>query len=911
MIARALAALFLSLPGLARAQTRTGHFRLAIIEDNPPRFSFFLAQPIEALSKKDAAELVIKNVHILPCYYSGGDYRFRVPESSADASSGSVAAAVLRTGAGLAFVYPPEPDLIASLAAAAENPQTYGRPWSVSFTTSPASLFQSPAPGGIVLSAFVNPGKSVSTIWHQTAASIYDLSWRGRKVRVLVVGKSFGGLGRQASVLAEAAKNGPFIGVARGEVFGGVLSEAHGAALAEDLAHMGLRYSGVGYAELRDWGALMRYRAKHPRGIEFISANIVYSSAPETTVFPDHAVVDAGSLRVVLAAVTPPATERYLKENGLSNMKITDPIAALYARVPQWRKDGDAVVLLTEMDGGTEALADEAAGVDLILARDRSTPDHAEPPPESVFSQNGRRPFDPPLGVVDSYETSVDFIDADLAVRRGLSDWTVRVRHRILDASVPSDPGYPEFDPENYGIGFSTQAALIPPEGSIFPNRPSMYLSDREFWTLAASLSAARTHSELSLLWIWPLTVRVEASAPIPESVVRAWLRTNSAMEILYLKGSDILPLLARIKRQAARDAEHLPANDALQFTAGGLDKTGGIQGRSISEDETYRVAIPVTLADALGLQNRKSTPLPENLDALVLAALRARAGGAPALYRAWAEGRSTSKAGLWLVNFRDVSLNLQNTQVVNNGPFSQVPDSRIQGYNQMLLGGDIKVDADYFRSVYKWSNTLEMDYAKSRLEPPGQTPVTNTSANDITALTTLTRKAGGVSQAWMGKSWGPSIGLEYDGQFAPPPGLPQQNTYSLYPGVQFYDGTWLSSWELSGVLLRNQARVPQNTQYGLHTRAILSHAWGAATLQGELYANYSFLTAKDSPQDLRLQSDADIKLSIPITDALNIAPFIDVYVFGLKVAPEWGYSAMTGISLQFSRLWKPQYQPL
>ena len=911
MIARALAALFFCLPGAARAQTRQGHFRLALIEDNPPRFSFFLAQPIEALSKKKAPELEIKNVQILPCYYSGGDYRFRVPENGADVSSGAVPAAVLMTGSGLAFVYPPEPGLIAALGAAAQNPRTYGRPWSVSFTTSATILSRSPAPYGAVLTAFVNPGKTMSTIWHETAASIYDLSWQGRPVRVLVVGKSFGGLGRQASVLAAAAKKGSFIGVARGEVFGGVLSEAHGAALADDLAAMGLRYSGVGYAELRDWKALTRYRAQNPGGIQFLSANIVYSSAPKTTVFPDHAVLDVDGLRVVLAAVTPPATARYLKENHVSNMEITDPIKAVYAHAAEWRGDGDAVVLLAEMDGGEEGLADDASGVDLILARDHSAPDHAEPPPDAVFSQEGRRPFDPPLGVVDAYETSVDFIDADVKILRGHSDWTARVTHQILDDAVPAAPGYPEFNPESYGIGFSTQAALIPPARDIFRDRPAMFLSAREFWTMAASLAAARTHSELSFLWIWPLPVRVDGSAPIPESVARAWLRTDSAMEILYLNGSDITPLLDRVKRQAERDEENLPANDALRFTVGGLDQSGGIQGRDISDGEVYRVAIPVTLADALGLQDRKGRPLSDNLDALVLSALKARAGSPPEFYRDWAEGRASANGGLWLVNFRDVSLNLQNTQVVNNGPFGQVPDSRIQGYNQLVLGGDLKVDANYFQGIYKWSNTLEMDYAKSRLEPPGQTPITNTSADDITALTTLTRKAGAVSQAWLGKSWGPSLGLEYDGQFAPSPGLPQQNTYSLYPGVQFYNGTWLSSWEFSGVLMRNQARVPQNTQYGLHTRAILSHGWGAATLQGEVYVNYSFLTPKDSPQDLRLQSDANLKLSIPLTDSLNIAPFIDIYVFGLKIAPKWGYSAMTGISLQFSRLWKPQYQPL
>ena len=41
----------------------------------------------------------------------------------------------------------------------------------------------------------------------------------------------------------------------------------------------------------------------------------------------------------------------------------------------------------------------------------------------------------------------------------------------------------------------------------------------------------------------------------------------------------------------------------------------------------------------------------------------------------------------------------------------------------------------------------------------------------------------------------------------------------------------------------------------------------------------------------------------------LILAPFIDVEWFELKVQPSWGYSIMTGVSIGFSRLWKPQYE--
>jgi hypothetical protein len=79
--------------------------------------------------------------------------------------------------------------------------------------------------------------------------------------------------------------------------------------------------------------------------------------------------------------------------------------------------------------------------------------------------------------------------------------------------------------------------------------------------------------------------------------------------------------------------------------------------------------------------------------------------------------------------------------------------------------------------------------------------------------------------------------------------------------------------------------------------------------LEGEAWANYFFLTDHDQSQSLRWESDVNIKLHIPIRKYLTIAPFIDFYTFALKTQPLWGYSAMTGVSIGFSRVWKPQYE--
>jgi hypothetical protein len=206
------------------------------------------------------------------------------------------------------------------------------------------------------------------------------------------------------------------------------------------------------------------------------------------------------------------------------------------------------------------------------------------------------------------------------------------------------------------------------------------------------------------------------------------------------------------------------------------------------------------------------------------------------------------------------------------------------------------------------------MEYARSRLHPRNEPPVENTTANRIMALTTGTRRVGSFSEHWLASSWGPSLGLEYEGQFEATPGLRRKNIYSALPGLQFYDGTWIKSMEVSGNVKRDMSRDPPNTQLGLHTRWVLSHGFGPAapvrpSLDGEFYTNYFFLTHTDTAQDLRVEGDVELKLRLPIRRYLSIAPFFDFYFFELKTQPLWGYSAMTGITIGFSRIWKPRYE--
>jgi len=378
--------------------------------------------------------------------------------------------------------------------------------------------------------------------------------------------------------------------------------------------------------------------------------------------------------------------------------------------------------------------------------------------------------------------------------------------------------------------------------------------------------------------------------------------------------------LIAESQAQKDREDKGLPIGDQIRYTFAGLDKDGKLHGAAIEGGDLYKIATSQILAEALGLSSESGAPRPvgKNVDEAVLEALRKRRDSSDDAYRDWMAGLPAADRGFWKVNFRDAGLTINETKVVRSDAFDGVPNSRIQGFDQLTVGYTFKADADYLRGPYKWSNTLELEYARTRVAPRGQPVVTNTTANRIMGLTTGTRRAGAISEKWLAQSWGPSLGFEYDGQFQADPGLRRKSIYSVLPGLQFYDGSFIRTLELSGNIKRDESREPANTQAGLHFRALFSKSIGQTSVtgapidvQGEVYANYFFLTHTDTAQDLRVEGDANLKLNIPIRKYLTIAPFVDYYVFEWKLAPVWGYSAMTGVQIGFSRLWKPQYEPL
>ncbi len=898
------------------ARAAAAPVRMALIEDEPTRITMMLAQPIERVLREAGGDAALEAVDEVPCSFAGPDHRFRLPAGvGAPDTTQSADAVALESDAEVAFVYPPDPALIAALKKAAADPSTFRRPNSVRMWEHEAEAASAPGPGGeTVLTIRAELDRPATGRWRTGLAAYYRLRWKGRDTAVAVLGRTYGGLGRLATAAAMAVEQGgPLTGMARGGTFGTAASDARGRAALDALEKAGLRYSAVDSSEIENWTALEAYRRERPNGVQFLSANLVFSTDTARPVLPPYAVFETSGTKVAVVGVTPPWTSPLLGRAGLPGMKVSDPVLAVENLIPRLRAEADIVVVLSPLGpSDTARLASTARGLDLILADDSPFLVFS-PPPETVFTQEDRPVFANPLPPVRVYSPALNVVSVERRVNGEHVDWTVTGRAVLLDDSVNPAEDFPEPALETFATGRSTEAPVLPAARVVFPpiERSMPVYGPRDFWTLAAGLLTERGRAEAGLLP--SKLLQTTTVGAVRESFVREWLGAPDAAVLVDVPGAQLKALAEEAREQARREDSGLPIDSKLRFALSGFDPAGLLRGAPLDPAGTYRLATSRAAADALGLPPPyELIPGTATVGDAVLAELRERAGAAtPADWRAWMTGRPVSEPGLWRINFRDIGLNVRQTKIQSSDAFASVQNSRVQGSDELLIGGVLKTDAEYLHREYKWTNTLEMEYAKDRISPRNAPATTNLTANRIMFLTLDTKRVGGIPYGWLARSWGPSVGLQYDGEFQASPGLPRKQVYSVFPGVEFFDGSVVKTLSTSGILKRDLSRDPPNTQTGLRLRTLISTPVGpgGAKFDAELWNNYFFLTHSDNASDLRLEGDANAKLSIPIRKHLSVAPFVDFYWFGLKTSPSYGYSLMTGISIGFSRIWKPQYE--
>ena len=145
----------------AHSQTiSSGSVRFALIDNILPHFTTEdLGAPLHRLLRQSPSSGTLQNIEVLPCYYSGSDYRFRIPGGLGNLPE-QVPAMVLETDAAVAIIAPPIPSLVSGLLQAGQDPSSFENLWSVHPATRSVTLSVVAAPTGeSLVTALVDPLK--------------------------------------------------------------------------------------------------------------------------------------------------------------------------------------------------------------------------------------------------------------------------------------------------------------------------------------------------------------------------------------------------------------------------------------------------------------------------------------------------------------------------------------------------------------------------------------------------------------------------------------------------------------------------------------------------------------------------------------------------------------------------------
>lgn len=888
-----------------------------------------IVHPFERLLREGGTDFALLEVENLVSHFNADEYMAQLPAKYRLDEYGSpepgaepvvTETDILETSGGFFLLLPDEGELLDRFHRLARDRASYPEGRVPRTRRRRAELTRSDLPDGSMITSLRirDPRALRYPQWRSTVALVYKLRYRERDVRAVFLYKTLGGEGRLASALEnlrERHGDNLFI-VNRGEIFVTGPTKTTGTLAGFRFEGMGLRAAVAGSGELARMPDLLGYRRDSPDGVRFLSANLVYSTAPAKTVLPAYEIFEVAGRRIAVFGLTRRNWKKFLRPEDAKVLTLRDPIATARELVPKLRARADIVIALGNLWTGKNAsLRRQVHGIDLIVGD--SLQFETDNELSSLRIEDPERgPQDMALLVSGDWPTVLTHLELEhTALENGHYSLSLRQEHIVLDESLPDREGYPKFDPSGYGVRVDTNPPVLPSARRLYEGRGgagvSVNIAPRHFWSLTASLAADDAGAEAAFVPITGLLQRT--TGDYGENLLREWFLWRPRLVSFELPGAGLRALVAEVRRQARPGASLPPGG--LRITVGGVGAGDKIHGVPIDSKSTYRVAATENLLARTdqfpAFAKAKNVRPAGELEEIVLTRLRrgAEEGWPAERYAGLLDGYPVRGTGLWKVHFRDVSLNVSNTKVVADPAFSSVSNARVRGFDELLIGGVTKIDVEYYRGPYKWANALEAEYSQSRLRPPDREPILNTPKNRLSFRTGGTLRAGSFPWGWLGKSIGPSMSVEYEGHVERLPLQRRKHIVALLPGVELFSGSFVRSLSLSGNLRRDFTPLVPLNNYGMRARGVFSRSVSRCRLSGEFWSNYFIRTRQDTAQDLRLELDVNLKLHIPIFKHFTVAPFIDYYYFILKVRPISGYSAITGISLNFSRLWKPQYE--
>lgn len=651
-------------------------------------------------------------------------------------------------------------------------------------------------------------------------------------------------------------------------------------------------------------GADVFFAEQRRHGLPYMATN--WASTDPALALPGHAMVsvatEAGPVRVAFVGMLDPELAVLVPELAARGVSITAPIASVQATVDALHASDappDAVIVLTTASSGLmEEARRKLHGVDLMMG-DRTfatvrvgsheTSMRNLPPGQKAS------PVTLSLDGIATAELAFVWVDGRPALDR------VITAPQLVQASQPVDPDVTaRISQTRAAVYPALDDRLLPAPGGAEPMGEAQWQS-----LICEAVRQAADADTVFLSTIPPLQL---VPGPVTSLQLLNQLGMLDQLEAYTVSGASYGAMLDRaygmddLVACGATAASKLPRGRAIDtarvYRVVSTDRTtsshrigGLIDGARPSRvlDGDSREAI----VDADGE--------PVRLQAAVLQTLREvrDEGGGPEAVAAWLAAAPSRKPPLWLLQVRQLNVQLTDFRGADNEAFTEVPETLVTSPSSFTLGALGDVALEYSDAALAADLRARSGFTRLQTEEADEPTET---ADDLRLSSSLS------VPAWLlpGRVY-PYTELLYDTEWTPTTDEDgtlnsRQADLSQALGVALVRRGILSSARLGVFANRDMAQLDSKpTEYGGKLEWTTSKAFSSALVWTTLGDVQVFAdTPDDDASDLRLRALAESRLSMPLARYLNVSLYVQG--FGIRGRSpendEWGASYTLGASL-------------
>ncbi len=257
-------------------------------------------------------------------------------------------------------------------------------------------------------------------------------------------------------------------------------------------------------------------------------------------------------------------------------------------------------------------------------------------------------------------------------------------------------------------------------------------------------------------------------------------------------------------------------------------------------------------------------------------------------------------KSGTLKFNLRRLGLEMSSTDVSHAREYKDSPVSQFNADSQTVIKGVFDGALEYDRSNLQWTNTLFMEYGKTKLKPVDEPADTNETADQILLTSEYTHKLWHVRDLDIG----PMANIGYQTEFTENQDAPRTKIARAKAGIRVFSGKIIKDLYLAGIYEYDMTYPEHVSKSAAEIGWRLEHDIkdGVRFSTDGYYRDYlSF--SQYVGEDLEYDLKATARMDVNLTKTLTFGPYVSYRLGKARQASVTGSNFMIGLSLGYRDL--------